>query len=106
MEKLLYELEYDLQEKRHNALHEIKYNNLSVKELLDLGLNDTFILIDNVWYELGYKSVDGGYYSDGYGYLNDDQLKVMVKYVDDEISDCDHLEISVALVNDDDKKYF
>lgn len=106
--KLLYDLEYQVNEERKNRLSAIEYEDLSVKELLDLGFNDTFIKIDNNWYELGYKStnIDDSYYSNDFGYLEEEQLKCMVKYFDNKINDNNYLEIDVVLVNEEDKKYF
>ena len=142
--KLLYELEYQVNELRKIQLNKIEYNNMSVKhllvtqagdiklreqqlsniehnnmtikELLDLGFDNCFIRLDNngnkQWFNLGFKDIDRNdnnkiyYESNDFGLLNEKQLSCMVRYVNDEISDYNYLQVSVELVNESDKKYF
>ena len=108
-EKLLYELEYQVNELREQKLKQIEYNNMNVKDLLDLGFDSTFIRINKQWYNLGYKwkSYDKkGYESSDFGELNEKQLNCMIKYVSEEISDYNYQQVSVELVNKKDSKYF
>lgn len=110
-DKLLYELEYQLNELRKAKLSEIEYNNMSVKELLDLGFDNCFIKITDNWYNLGYKDIDRinnkiYYESNDFGRLNDKQLSCIISYVNHEISDYNYLQVSVELVNKEDSKLF
>lgn len=106
---LLYELEYKANELRETRLNEIKYSEMSIKDLLDLGFDNSFIEIKGQWYNLGYKWYIGdnfGYESSNFGELNKEQLNCIVKYVDDEISDYNYQQVSVELVNEENSKYF
>ena len=110
-EKLLYELEYQVQELRKARLSAIKYNNMTIKDFLDLGFDNSFILIKDQWFNLGFKWHDKdynnyGYESDDFGELTNEQLNCVIEYVDDEISDYDYQQVSVRLINKMDEKYF
>ena len=118
-EKLLYELEYQVNELRNSKLSAIKYENLTIKELLDLGFDNCFIRLNNngneQWFNLGYKwkvkdnKTDKyvyGYESNDFGELNEKQLNCMVEYVNDDLGDYNYLQVSVDLVNEEDNKYF
>lgn len=114
-DKLLYELEYQVNELRKAQLSAIEYENMTIKELLDLGFDNCFIILINngkkQWFNLGYKDIDRHnqkiyYESDDFGCLNEKQLSCMVHYVNDEISDYNYLQVSVELVNEEDSKYF
>ena len=109
--KLLYELEYKVNELRKSKLSEIQYNNLTIKELLDLGFDNTFIKLNNQWFNLGYKDIDRHnnkiyYTSNDFDELNEKQLNCMVEYINDELSDYNYLQVSVCLVNEEDTRYF
>ena len=110
--ELLYDLEYKVNEMRKTRLSEIKYEEMSVKDFLDLGFNNSYIIINSKWFNLGYKwkiCKDYGYESSDFGELNKEQLNVMIKYNDYEVNDNDYnsyIEVSVALVNEEDSKYF
>jgi len=110
-EKLLYELEYQVNELRKIKLNKIKYNNMSVKNLLDLGFDNCFIKINDNWFNLGYKDIDRHnnkiyYESNDFGSLNENQLNCMVKYLNHDLGDYNYLQVSVDLVNEEDSKYF
>lgn len=108
-DKLLYELEYQVNKLRKIQLNAIEYNDLSVKELLDLGFDSAFIRIGSSWYNLGYKwKMQGktGYESSDFGELNDKQLNCMVKYVSDDISDYNYQQVSVELIDEKDNMFF
>ena len=109
-DKLLYELEYQVNELRKQKLNTIEYNDMTIKELLDLGFDDCFIRINKFWYDLGYKWYDKEHKQSGYEssefQLSEEQLKCMVHYVNDEISDYNYQQVSVELVNEEDSKYF
>lgn len=108
--ELLYDLEYKVNEMRKERLSAIQYEEMSVKDLLDLGFDSSLIEIEGKWYDLGYKwhlrSGEFGYESTDFGELNEKQLNCMVKYVDDEINDYNYQQVSVELVNKEDSKYF
>ena len=113
MERLLYDLEYQVNELRKTKLNTIKHNNMTVQQLLDLGFDNSFIIISDKWFNLGYRWQDKKVYgygskygSNDFGELNEDQLNCMVKYVADEISDYNYQQVSVELVNEKDSKYF
>lgn len=111
MAKLLYELEYNVNELREQQLNKIEYNIMSVRDLLDLGFDNCFIKIEDNWFNLGYKWYNmqhkmWGYESNDFGELKKEQLNSLVKFVDSEISDYNYLQVSVELVNEKDKKYF
>lgn len=112
--ELLYELELKVNELRETQLRKIKYYDISVKELLDLGFNNIFIKLDGKWFNLGYKEFDKdfetgvktyNYYSEDFE-LNEEQLNVKVHYYNGELNDYNYLDVSVVLVNEEDKKLF
>lgn len=114
-DKLLYELEYEVQELRHQQINKIKYNTMTIKELLDLGFDSSFIRIGDNWYNLGYKWYGEklndkqyccGYDSNDFGELTEEQLNCEVEYVDSEIGDYNYQQVSVELVNSEDEEKF
>jgi hypothetical protein len=108
-EKVLYELEYQVNELRKAKLQEIEYNDMTIKEFLDLGFDNSFILLNGEWFNLGYKWFVGdnyGYESDDFGELTKEQLNCLVKYVDSELTDYNYQHVDVELVNSEDNKYF
>lgn len=109
MEKLLYDLEYQVNELRKAKLSEIEYNDMTVQELLDLGFDNSFIKINDQWFNLGYRWHDNkvyGYESSDFGELTEEQLNCSVKYVDDEVSEYNYQQVSVKLANEKDSRYF
>ena len=118
-DKLLYELEYEISELRRRNFNDIRYNEMTIKELLDLGFDNTFIIVGDNCYNLGYKwkiqdskikEINYGYESSDFGELNEKQLSCIVEYCDYELSNnygfMDYMQITVKLVNEEDKKYF
>lgn len=112
---LLYNLEYQVNEKRRAKLSQIKYETLTVKEFLDLGFNNSGINIGSEYYNLGFKwfvednktkQLVYGYESCDFGELTKEQLDVKVEYVSSYLTDDNYLNVEVKLVNDDDSKYF
>lgn len=108
IEDMLYDLEYKVNELRKSRLSTIEYENMSVKDLLDLGFNNTYILINDAWYDLGYKwfASDKFGYEGDFGELNDKQKSCMVKFNSAEINDENYTIVYIELVNKDDEKYF
>lgn len=104
--KLLWELEYEVNELRKRQLDVVRYEELTIKELLDLGFNNTYTKINDAWYQLGYKDEENKYYSDDFGYLNKKQLDCKVKYWNHDLGDYNYLEVSVILENEKDFKLF
>ena len=96
---LLYELEYKVNELKQQYLSEVKYNELTIREVLDLGFNNTNIMLDfdnstyKESYNLGYKwkIFDTKENKDKFGY---------------ETSDYGYTDLYVELVNEEDIKYF
>lgn len=115
-DKLLYELEYKVNELRKAQLSAIEYENMSVRDLLDLGFDNCFIRLNNngnkQWFNLGYKDIDRKdnnkvyYESNDFGELTEKQLNCMVKYVSEEISDYNYQQVYVELVNEKENIYF
>lgn len=112
---LLYNLEYQLNEKRKATINNIRYNEMTIKEFLDLGFNNSDIKINGRWRNLGYKWFTKNYKTDDYiygyesgdfGELTPEQLNVKVKFVRSETTDENYTNVDVRLVNDDDSKYF
>ena len=112
---LLYNLEYQVNEKRKTRLSQVKHDTLTIKEFLDLGFNNSGINICGKYYNLGFKwfvedyktkQLVYGYESSDFGELNKEQLDVKIKYVSSYLTDDNYLNVEVKLVNDDDSKYF
>lgn len=97
----LYEIEFDLFKLREENISIVKSNNLTLKEVLDLGFYN--IYIDN---HKMYKDEEGDYIIDNFYIINDEKLlntKViyngyeMAENIDDEIGN--YLEIYVKFAN-------
>ena len=113
--ELLYELEYKVNELRRQYLSEVEYNELTIKEVLDLGFNNTNIIINEETYNLGYKwkMIDLktneekiGYETADFGVLTNKQLSCKVKYCYTELVDVGYTDLYVELVNEEDEKLF
>lgn len=108
-EKVLYELEYQVNELRKEKLHEIEYNDMTIKEFLDLGFDNSFIEIKGQWFNLGYKWFIGdnyGYESNDFGELTNEQLNCRIRYVDSTLGDYNYQQVSVELVYEKDAEKF
>lgn len=102
---LLWKLEEDFKETKRNYINKLMYEKTTVKELLDMGFNNNYICFNMDSYNLGFKDLNGDYYSDDFE-LNDEQLSCEVVLDEtDEDSDC-YTIIYVKLKNEKDKKYF
>ena len=107
--ELLYNLEYKVAELRKQYLNYIDTDEkLTLKEVLDLGFNNTYIYTDETSnIKVGiYKDNENEYVANGYFITNNDELlNAEVKYVENETyTDYygDYVEIYVEFV---DKKY-
>ena len=67
--KLLYQLEYEVAELRKRYLNYIDTNEITLKEVLDLGFNNTYINLDNIKVGI-YKDENGNYVANGYFLTN------------------------------------
>lgn len=102
--KLLYQLEYEVAELRKQYLNYIDTDKITLKEVLDLGFNNTYINLDNIRVGI-FKDENGDYVANGYFLTDDKLLNANVKYIEDETyTDYygDYVEIYVEFV---DKKY-
>lgn len=102
--KLLYQLEYEVAELRKRYLNYIDTNEITLKEVLDLGFNNTYINLDNIKVGI-YKDENGNYVANGYFLTNNELLNANVKYIKDETyTDYygDYIEVYVKF---EDKKY-
>lgn len=111
--KLLYQLEYEVAELRKQYLNYIDSDyrdddeKLTLREVLDLGFNNTYIYTDETTNrKVGiYKDNENEYVANGYFIRDDELLNAEVKYVENETyTDYygDYIEIYVEFV---DKKY-
>lgn len=111
--KLLYQLEYEVAELRKQYLNYIDSDyrdddeKLTLREVLDLGFNNTYIYTDETTNrKVGiYKDNENEYVANGYFIKDDELLNAEVKYVENETyTDYygDYIEIYVEFV---DKKY-
>lgn len=90
--KKLYELQYDYINASNNAYNKVIENELTLRELVEVGYNMIHLDFDNKSYSLGYDEED----------FNEDELNVLVKGLYTEC-DVDNYEIVyVELVNNED----
>lgn len=102
--KLLYQLEYEVAELRKQYLNYIDTDKITLKEVLDLGFNNTYINLDNIRVGI-FKDENGDYVANGYFLTDDELLNANIKYIEDETyTDYygDYVEVYVEFV---DKKY-
>lgn len=101
--KKLYELEYEVAKLRKEYLDKVQNEELTLKEVLDLGFNK--VMLNNC--EL-YKDNENEYLTCGY-YLDDENiLNKKVVYLDNDLiyyweNDTYYLEIKVDFINEKDK---
>lgn len=107
--KLLYQLEYEVAELRTQCLNYVKdEEDLTLKEVLDLGFNNTYIYTDETLNrKVGiYKDDENEYVANGYFITkNDELLNAKVKYVEDETYTDYYGDYVEVYVEFEDKKY-
>ena len=107
--KLLYQLEYEVAELRTQCLNYVKdEEDLTLKEVLDLGFNNTYIYTDEILNrKVGiYKDDENEYVANGYFITkNDELLNAKVKYVEDETYTDYYGDYVEVYVEFEDKKY-
>lgn len=103
--KLLYELEYKVGELRRRIIRDIDTDKLTLKQVLDFGLDKVFLN----GYELYIDAVNKdniGYIIDGYYLTDEELLNAVVQYENDEIyvdlydREYDYLQVKVKFVDD------
>ena len=106
--KLLYQLEYEVAELRKQYLNYIEYDykddneKLTLREVLDLGFNNTYINLDNIRVGI-YKDNNGDYIANGYFLTDDKLLNAEIKYIENETYTDDYgdyVEIYVKFVDE------
>lgn len=111
--ELLWKKEEEFKEMLENSLNCVKYDNLTIRELLDLGFNNNYLMLSNgkKWgkIELGYIDEEGNYSED----LTEEQLNVKVYmkedfgyYSDEDIDEDGYHIAKVYCINSDDEKLF
>lgn len=103
--ELLYELEYKVGELRRRIIRDIDTDKLTLKQVLDFGLDKVFLN----GYELYIDAVNKdniGYIIDGYYLTDEELLNAVVQYENDEIyvdlydREYDYLQVKVKFVDD------
>lgn len=77
--KLLYQLEYELAETRKKYLSHLNGKEITLKEVLDLGFNNTYINGVGI-----YKDDENEYVANGYYIKDDELLNAKIQYIKDE----------------------
>ena len=104
-DKLLWKLQQDFRYEYKRRLDIAKHNNITIKELLDLGFNSNYLSTEfygNI--DLGWKNEDGTYQID----LTNEQLNTKIvmdedfEYYDDD----DYVIARVHCINKEDEKLF
>lgn len=102
--KLLYQLEYEVAELRKRYLNYIDTDKITLKEVLDLGFNNTYINLDNIRVGI-FKDENGDYVANGYFLKDDELLNANVKYVENETYTDYYGDYVEVYVKFEDKKY-
>lgn len=113
MAKLLYELESEYLEKYNDCIYMVENEDLTVRELLDLGFNNNYVRIGDKKYNLGYALTSRCQEVEGVEYKSED-FDLTDKQLDCEIAKGGSLDtdwddfttITVRLKNKEDEKYF
>ena len=103
--ELLWKLQHDFITEFDKRRSKIYNNDLTVRDLLDLGFNNNYLIFSNEKFkrfELGYKDENGTYSNE----LTDEQLNVIVKYYRDSLDYDDYVIMIVKCKNIDDEKLF
>jgi len=111
MEKLLWQKEQDFKYALERALNKAKYDNITIKELLELGFNNNYLKLQGEIMKIGLGFIDeNGEYC---GELTKKQLNVKVYmkenfgWLEDEDIDGDGYHIAVVYcINKEDEKLF
>jgi hypothetical protein len=111
--KLLWELEQNYLEKYNDSIYMVENEDLTIRELLDLGFNNNYIKIGDNKYNLGYALDSRSREVEGVDYKSED-FDLTDKQLDCEIAKGGSLDtdwdgftiITVRLKNEEDKKYF
>jgi len=103
-ERLLWNYECTFKEYLNECLNDLETEEMSIQDLLDMGFNNSHLLIDNYCYELGYKDLEGNYNSPIKLTKKILNMKIKLSYTD---YDYDlYTIVYVELVNEKDKKDF
>lgn len=79
--KLLYQLEYEVKEIREQYIKKLKYDNLRLRDLLDLGFNNVYIHdSENKHIYNLFKDSEGFYTIDNWNLEDDAILDAIVEY--------------------------
>lgn len=108
--ELLWKKEEEFKEMLENSLNCVKYDNLTIRELLDLGFNNNYLILENgEEFNLGYKDHEGNYSEE----LTEKQLNVKVYmsedfsyYIDEDIDEDGYHIAKVYCINSDDENLF
>lgn len=102
--KILYDLEYQVEQLRKQYINKVKYDEITIKELLELGFNNNYLRINDETYDLGYCNIRGeiDFYEDIK--LTDDILNIKIVYDDYDLSDNSYCYIVVKCKNKEDEK--
>lgn len=104
---ILWKMEQDFKYALEEALQSAIYNDLTIKELLEIGFNNNWLILGDKKIELGWASDDGKLNTS----LNEEQLKVHVYMDEDCLYDSDidgdgyHIA-KVYLDNEEDERLF
>ena len=99
MEKL-YNLEYQVAELRESLISQVEFENLPLREVIDLGFNNVYVNGIGI-----YSDENDEYVANGYFIRDDELLNAEVEYIENEIKNNnfgDYLEIYCRFV---DEKY-
>ena len=108
--KILWKLEEDFKEALEQSKNKAMYDEITIKELLDLGFNNNYLIFDDCRkFCLGFKYLDGNYSKK----LTDEQLNTKIVMdedfglYDDEDTDGDGYHIAkVHCLDEKDEKLF
>lgn len=106
MNKLLYELEQEFKDTRRNYVDKVIYEDLTIKQLLDLGFNMNYLYTKELGtLGIGFKYKDNSYYEEDIK-LTKDVLNCKIKFEDLQHDSSCYSIIFVSLKNEEDIKYF
>lgn len=97
---MLYDLEYKVNELRKDYEDRVIYNDLTLKDVLDLGFNRTYLFI-NEQYVYFYKDLDNNYLLEDNYFTDEKILNEKVSFVCSEIDDYNYLEITITFKDEE-----
>ena len=108
--KLLWDIEQDFHNTLENAKNVAMYDKITIKELLELGFNNNYLILSNgKRIEIGYIDMQKDYV----GELTDEQLNVKIYmkedfgwYSDEDIDEDGYHIAKVYCLNKEDEKLF